>query len=307
MKSFFSSLTFKILVSIILVQVVAMSIIAIYYSNRFNKEIDERLTAQIQAPGKLINAGLFNFEALSKKETMIEIVGEELLEAMVVGFDKTIYYSIEKTDIGKNAENLNRINLENFSGKSESIIIRDDYAENNSISSISPIYSAAGKAPFLFVYIKISTNESEKTKDDLLFLFAISSLLVIISTTFITFTLFKSLFLNDIEKLQNTVKTIKIGHNDETALKNLPNKGELGVFASEFKKMVIEVRESRKYLEDEVLKQTKQLQESKKELISKVGELERMNNELEKMNNLMVGRELKMVEMKKKIENMEKK
>lgn len=308
MKKFFNSLTFKVVATIIIIQTIVMVVAAIYYLSRFSAEIDKRIQTQIQTPGKLMNKGLFSFEALSRKGTMMEIVGSDLTEAMVIGFDRTVYYSVNPEDIGKNVAQLKRIDLKGFVGNPEDLIIKDNDETGQYIASISPIYSAAGKAPFLFVYIKISTQASEEQKNALKIIFVLGSLIAIIATTVVTSLLFNFLFLTNIGKLRRSADMVRAGKLGPETIAALPTtKDELGVFAQGFKEMVLEVKKSREGLEQEVSKRTQELSESQKQLVVKFAELEKLNSDLKSMNKLMVGRELKMVELKKEIEELKKK
>jgi HAMP domain-containing protein len=80
---------------------------------------------------------------------------------------------------------------------------------------------------------------------------------------------------------------------------------EVGELASAFNQMTVDLRKSRKELEEysktleeKVKERTKELEKSKKEL-------EETNYDLERFNKLAVGRELKMIELKRKIKELE--
>jgi methyl-accepting chemotaxis protein len=109
-------------------------------------------------------------------------------------------------------------------------------------------------------------------------------------------------FTRPIRAVTKAAEDVRSGNFDVQT--NIKGKDEIGTLASIFDQMVVNIKSSRaelekysKTLETQVAERTKQLEESKKTLEEKLGELERMNK-------LMVGRELKMTELKQQIDTL---
>ncbi|MBI5134116.1 MAG: hypothetical protein HZA81_01900 [Candidatus Taylorbacteria bacterium] len=306
MINFFDRIAFRLIATIIIMQTIVLSVAGYYYVDRFSEDIDARVESQISVPGRLMNQGLLNFEAFSKKETMKQIVGEDLAEAMIFGFDETVYYSADPEDLGKNAGDLGRIDLSHFTGGSEEVVAHGVDAEGDYIASITPIYSVAGKAPFLFVYVKIRTDFITEQKAVLRNIFFAGFLVTAGVTTFILIFVLQRILLSNVDKLRKAAGMVAKGSLGQDALDALPRaKNEFGLLSKSFEQMIIEMKRSREGLEEEVAKRTKELQSSQEEIVLKYDELKGLNTELERVNKLMVGRELRMVELKNKIRELE--
>ncbi len=98
-----------------------------------------------------------------------------------------------------------------------------------------------------------------------------------------------------------------IAKNDFNYRVDVKSNDEIGRLSRTFNQMTIDLKESRKKLEEyskelekQVADRTKELEKSKNELESKVDEMERFSK-------LSVGRELRMVELKKKVRELEEK
>jgi len=308
MKKFFESLIAKIGLATITLQIIVMGVFGAYYINRFSQEVEKRIEAQVQIPGNLMNNGLLSYEAVAQRDVMADIISDNIVDAMVVGFNKTVFHSMNFSDVGKNIEDIPRVNKKLFEGDpNDQIIAQEQDANGSYFVSITPIYSVVGKAPFLFAYIKVGTGELETQKTKLRLLFFLGSLLTAIATSVAAIGAFQFVVLSGIKKLTKASHSISDGHLDESVVKELPTQSndEIGELSRSFAQMTVDLKKSRsaieeysKGLEQIVAKRTEELEKSKQELTSKVGELERLNK-------TMVGRELKMLELKNHIRDLE--
>jgi len=82
---------------------------------------------------------------------------------------------------------------------------------------------------------------------------------------------------------------------------------EVGELASAFNQMTIDLKKSRKELEEYSKNLEEKVKERTKELEKSKKELEETNYDLERFNKLAVGRELRMIELKKRIKELEEK
>ena len=57
---FFSSVIFKIGIIIILAEMAVLAVAGYIYINRFSDQVDRRISAQVQIPGKLMRAELLS-------------------------------------------------------------------------------------------------------------------------------------------------------------------------------------------------------------------------------------------------------
>jgi HAMP domain-containing protein len=291
-----SSLITKISLAVILAQILVMAALGAYYVNRFGSRIDQRVNAQIQSPAWLINQGTLGFEAVSDSEMLGQIVGNEVIDALVIGSDRQVYYSTQESDIGRGIGEISRIDarmLDEAFG--ETVYGRD--GDGNYVS-LSPIYSAAGSAPFLAVYIKASGESINQEKNSLILVFAIGSLLASLLVSAVLILLFRTLVLSGLWRLTAAARKLGAGEFDERAAAELPiSNDEIGDVGRAFKDMGLEIQKARQRLQDYSDKLEHEVTLRTSELNSKVVELERLNK-------AMIGRELKMIELKNELKGL---
>ena len=174
------NLTFKIGGPIILIELIILSIIGVIYINNFSNEIDHRLENNIQIPGKLMNAGLLNFDSITDNVTMKKLMGEELLRGMVVGINHNVYYSSNQNDLGININDIPEVNNNLFNTDNP----RDAFInEESKIVSVSIIYAVDKVTPQFFLYIETGKTEVLGAKTNITYQFIAGSFACVILTS----------------------------------------------------------------------------------------------------------------------------
>lgn len=248
LSSLKNSLALKISLAIVLAQFSLMTVLGIFYVERFASEIDRRVLAQIKAPAQLMNGGTLALETVSHRVILQQIVGTEIMDALVVGPDNTVYYSAEFDDIGRSVLRITRLDPGLFSGTfGDSQFGRD--ADGNYVS-IEPVYSAAGNAPFLEVYIKASGADIQREKSTLTWIFVGGSLATSLLISLLLILALQYLVLGGLKRLTTAARAVGSGRLDEATLAALPPPGEseLGRLAQAFRDMAQEVTQSREQL-----------------------------------------------------------
>ncbi|MHA1304437.1 MAG: hypothetical protein ACTSPI_12130, partial [Candidatus Heimdallarchaeaceae archaeon] len=182
MVKFFKSLTFKIGLMIVIVEIVVLGILGVIYINRFSQSVDQRIQEKIQLPAELMNAGLLDFDAVEDEVTMKQLVGEELINGFFIGLDFNIYYSLNQTYKGQNIMDVDFIDISLFSINNPQHVVN---FKKDTVTSVSIIYAADGLTPRFFVYIEISTHETTREKFNITLLFVIGYIGTVILTSFI--------------------------------------------------------------------------------------------------------------------------
>lgn len=101
-----TSLTLRIGAVIIFVEIVVLAITGVIYIRRFSDEIDRRMETQIQIPGALMKRGLLNYQSVSDKDIMTEMVGENFTDGFVASTNGVIYYSLNPDYYGRNVHDI---------------------------------------------------------------------------------------------------------------------------------------------------------------------------------------------------------
>lgn len=278
MKQFFSSLTFKIGIIIILIEIIVLTVTGYFYINRFNQQIDQRLQARVELPGKLVAKGLLGFGSIADDEIMTELVGENLTEGMVIGANKTIFYSLNPdyaqhkiTDVPNISLNWFDDNLqESFSAKTTDGWI-----------SITPIHAFVSDKSSFFVYIKAGTDQAEQQKRAIVGLFMLGSTFSVVITSIAIIYLFNSTILSRIRETLKVLGQVETGNLTARIDGSILN-DELGSLQQGVNSMTAQLEETVGKLERRVT----DLNQTKEALNTYAAELERSNRELENYANI---------------------
>ena len=297
-SDFRKSLALKISLAVVALQIFLMAILGVLYVSRFGSEIDERILRQVKAPAALMNEGALSLEAVSRREVISEVAGADILDAMIVGPGNVVYYSVNSEDVGREVSDLPHTDSGLFAGIFGESVFGTDRAGD--YVSIEPIYSAAGGAPFLEVYIKASGSAVRAEKRFLGLLFAGGSLLAALLISLALILFFRQAVLKGLHRLTEASRAIGQGSFGDPVLQALPvdRDDEIGSLSRAFREMAEDVRRSRSKLEG----YSRHLET---DVAERTAELKRRVDELARMNRLMVDREMRMVELKERIRELE--
>jgi signal transduction histidine kinase/HAMP domain-containing protein len=212
MRRLLNSLAFKVGGIIIVTQILILAVIGYVYISRFYQQIDEQAEQQVQIPGTLMSAGLLSLESITDQEVMRELLGEELVEGLVVGANRVIFFASEPEMLGQVVDEvLDTKTTQLFRADNTGETQRISEGQDTFVTSIKPIYQADGQTARFFVYVKIKTNQAEAEKADLANLFAIGSLASLALTSLIVFIVFNTTIFTRISRLLQVLRRIEQG------------------------------------------------------------------------------------------------
>jgi len=238
-REIFSSLKVKFGVMIILIEVIVLSITGIIYVTQFSIQVDNRLISRAQIPGNLIAKGKLNYDVVRDREQLIEMIGDEPLEAMVISITQIIFYSLNSQYEGENVSVIPNVQSEWFTiNTTSTLILRETFGSNNFVTVIIPVLALVDGKPYYFSYIKISANQAAIEKRNITLLFLSGSILCIISTSIVIVLSFKKMLLNRINKVVQVLKSIQNG-NLASRVDEPMSKDEIGILQNGVNSMAI--------------------------------------------------------------------
>jgi methyl-accepting chemotaxis protein len=204
-----NSLIFKIGTFIILIEFITFSVLGFIFVGYFSGEMNSRFKTQLQSPAVLMSEGQLRYETAIDQKTLHKMIGDSILDCMIIGANQKIYYSLDSTFTNKFVNDVDRIyKFEGFKGtidKSEFIGVSDGFV------CLSPLYFTNGK--FLgYFYIKSDTHNLSRSKTKLIFIFCISSLVIILASSLIIIYLFKIHISTKIKKLLEVIEEQEKGN-----------------------------------------------------------------------------------------------
>jgi PAS domain S-box-containing protein len=208
MQRFFHSLTFKIGVIIILVEVIVLTVTGFFYINRFSVQVDERVRARIELPGKLVSRGLLTLGSVADEEVMTELVGAELIEGMVIGPDRQVFNSLTPAYVRRQITEVPGITPTWFDDDiPNSLLVETD----DGLISITPVQVFDKDNSSFFILIKVGTEQAAREKRAITGLFLLGSIFTVVITTMAIIILFKSVIVTRIKGILDVLRQVEVG------------------------------------------------------------------------------------------------
>ncbi|NIY75670.1 response regulator [Thalassospira sp. HF15] len=206
------SLVFKIALAIIVVETMLFGLFGGYYVNYFGAEIDRRIAEKISTPGRLIQQEQLKVSILSDPEQMELLLGPHLQQAMAIGFDGTIYHSIDPLLTGTSIRNLPEFPADQLrEDMTDQMLMTVDGETGSSMVSITPIFNLTANQPFMYVYLKVSTKGLEESQRQMQSVLLIGSLLCVLLTSALIFLFTQHTVLKRLIAAAQFVNKIQIG------------------------------------------------------------------------------------------------
>ena len=256
MKRFFDSLTFKIGISIVLVEIIILTVTGVYYTTQFSNQVDERIRTKVELPGKLINSRSLPGSLMRTREAMTELVGEEFKEGMWIRFDGLVQDSLNPDDRNKNITEIPGLNPQWF---------QTDKAQNiyeitpDGVVSVTPIHSSTNPdETSFFVYIKAGTAQAESEKRLIILNFVIGSIMAVFLTSIFIIVLFYFIISARVNKSLDVLRRVTSG--DLGARVEGPIwRDQIGVLQNDINTMADQLQETIQNLERRVVERTADL------------------------------------------------
>ncbi|MTI11430.1 sensor histidine kinase [Curvivirga aplysinae] len=259
-RSLIGSLTFKVLSIVVLAQLLILSVGGYFYVGQLTKSIDATVENRLRSVGALLQDSQLKYTALSDRDVLTELVGDELLDGMVVGVNGTIYHSLNKSLLGQSISKLKHLKLNWFNPTHvEPQFIRLEEGDETSIVSITPIFTLNSTRPFLFAYIKLDSTSLTQEKQLIIIETVFAALASILLTSFIIYIFLHRFIFRRIRFAADFAENVAVG-DYSTKLKASAH-DELGVLERGLNQMVFELKE-RSYKNDLAEQELKDVNEN---------------------------------------------
>lgn len=249
----FSSIFFKIGAAIISVEIVVLAIAGKFYSDRFHRQIDIQVRERAELPGHLISTGLLNIASVTDKNIMEHLVGEELAEleeGLIVGVNGNIFQSLNPACLGKSIEETEGIGLKRSDlGNRKINLEQTSSAGNKYLITLTPLYTAQQKNPFLYAYTKVNINAAEQKKREITRFFSFGSLIVIAVSSLVIILIIQWSLGGRIESIVSVLRKIAQGEFS-ARLEGTIRQDEIGLIQANINSMAIDLDRFAKNLND---------------------------------------------------------
>lgn len=211
-KDNFKKLSFKIGATIIVTEIIALSIIGVFYINRFTGELENRIQNQIKTPGLMMSKGALAYESAEDPEIIESIVGETVAECVIVGANGLVYYSLSPGFREKYVDQIDE--LKSFPELEKDLteaLFRSLYIDGQLFyAGISPIRLADGKRLGTLLIIARSDKVAAQ-KTSIIIILVAGSLFCLLLTSVVIIYLFNKFITRKINILLKILSNIKEG------------------------------------------------------------------------------------------------
>jgi len=177
------SLVFKITFTILALETLVLVALGWYYVGRFSREIDDGVRTKARIPGTLMAERALNYDAVRDLDAMSRLVGEDVVEGLVLRRDGRVFYSSNPEHEDRPVESVlgpgvaSRFSLD----MSEPVERSFTSGGRTLLEVVSPLHADGSLIGFLFLVADTSGAEAEKTA--IATLFAAGARLCIALTT----------------------------------------------------------------------------------------------------------------------------
>ncbi len=244
MNPVFLSLAFKLSLSIFLIASVLLSSLGIFYIKKFASEIDKNLCQQAQIPGQLMSAGALPYMQVRDREMLSELVGEEVILAVVIQTDDVVLYSTDPGIEGRHTEEFRRYaELPGVAMTSAgSAIVHQQENGSHYLHISTPLQSEDGWSGSLYVRVSAVNARQEKTRSATGFVAGFSLCIVLI--TAVSALLVHLLSVPRLSAIGQCLKAVEQG-DLERRVSRAKSQDELGVLGRGVNRMVGELARQR--------------------------------------------------------------
>ena len=208
------SLIFKIGAAVLLVEILVLTSLGLFYTETFSREVDRFLMDNVQLPGKLMNRQLLRYESVGSEDVMKELVGEEFLDAMVIGAGGRIYYAYHPDMVGRNISEVSATIPSLLAGVDRPTLAEDRSQGPEALISITPLRAYQGAKPFFHVYVKVDKQGALARKHRIAAMFIFGSALCIIITSLAIIGFSRKHVTNPLSELARTADALRQGNLD---------------------------------------------------------------------------------------------
>jgi len=229
---------------VLTIEAIVLLLLGTRFLSRFSAEVDRRLRDSIARPSLLVAQGALSTDAFGQRDTLENLVGPALDEALIVTASGVVLVALDPELIGQSWARIAPSSKDWLTravsgGFTERII----EGTNSYLIRVAPVNVAAGQAPALFDYVRLRTTESEGELAALRRFIIGGSLAAFLVTTIALLVAAHLLVTRRLQMVAGAVGLVTEGHY-ETHLQEGGLRDEITFLSAGFNTMIQRLRES---------------------------------------------------------------
>lgn len=257
-----SSIAVRVAVAVIAVVILAYSVIGLVMTRMLISDMRDQLIEKVQVPGRLLQQQVLRYDSLADKELMTQLLGEDLVDGLIVGRNKRIFHDLNQQRLGQLITTEPGFDPAWFNDTlTEPLLVEERINGQDVLTNITPIYSGQTTVPYFYAVVRVALTKLAREEAALMrwivFVGLVSAALLIVGILLV----FRHMILGRINTL--SAVTTRVGQGDLSTTVDHIGADELGVLERGISKMIEKIRWRQNDLELAVHSRTAELQESR--------------------------------------------
>jgi signal transduction histidine kinase len=249
-------LAIRLALTIVIVEFVVMVAVGIVYFERFSNQIDRRLYDKMQTAGKLFANSQLNLASIVDPEQMTVLIGEEIVDSMVISANGDIRFSLNPNYRGKTIDSLDEVDRSWLDQTNVSHIEITHIDQRSLLTGIFPLESNTT----LFIFFRSDVTQADAERQNLLALLLAGSLSTVVMTSLAIFWILNNSALSRIHALVDAVGRVEASNDLSIRIPRATSQDELGILQRGVNAMIGRLEEVFTTLEDRISSRTRDLE-----------------------------------------------
>ncbi len=258
-----SSLAVRVALAVIVIVIFAYSVIGVVMTRTLISDMRTRAIAKVQTPGRLVQQHVLRYDSLADRGVMTQLLGEELVDGLIVGRNKRIFHDLKTQRMGQLITSIPGFNPDWFHDSvTKSFLVEERVDGKVILTNITPIFSGDTTVPYFYAVVRVAltklAHEEAALTKWIVTVGIISAILLIAGVMAV----FRFLVLGRVNRLSQVATRVGLG--DLSIVIEDTGNDELGVLERGTNKMIEQIRGRQNDLELAVHERTTELQESQR-------------------------------------------
>lgn len=204
------NLIIRVGISVVVIELILMSLVGVIYFNRFAANVDERQVERLRIAAEMIRQSQMNLTTLTDRETMSLLLGEEIKDAMLITEKGIVAFSLNPEYRKRSASDIPFLDQKDLrSANSDLSVSRTKIGgEPYLVSMISlPVYDL----PSLTLYFRVGVASAEREKSNVIILLLAGFFVTAVATSAVLMFVLNRIVLKPVRKLAQAAQKVQAG------------------------------------------------------------------------------------------------
>jgi len=185
-------LAFRIAGAVMLVQAAVFATAGFGYQVWYENNLEAEVEKRVLAPGRLIQNGQLPHSVISNRAKMLEVVGNGLSDALLVGANGNVFHALDPAHLGKQVSSIESIDPAWFRAAStRPLLLHHTVAGHPYTIGITPLITLDNIAPFLYAYVEFDASIVDTQRKQVRLATLAAVLFAILATTVVIYGVFE--------------------------------------------------------------------------------------------------------------------